>query len=170
MERQITLRDVRKHSSLMRKIRVYDSFDLILRPWVPEQLEIAMPIAVKLIELIKEHNLTDLRGKTIEQLMSILLPLLKNSKEYIEDLMNLIYVSIELTNENIEIDFEGKKETIPLFSKEEMQKQIELPILVKILSILLELNFTENPFLNLPGQSMNQKEQEIQQVIQQGKN
>lgn len=145
---KISLRAVRKHSALKRIVRVYESFDLILRPWTPEQLEIAMPIAVRLIEEAKKYEILNFRGKPIEELLLALVPVFKQSKDYFDSVIDLVYISLESTNETIEIELDGKKEIIPFFEKEEIRKQLELPVIIRVLAILLELNFTENPFLS----------------------
>jgi hypothetical protein len=145
-EKKLTLKDVMKHSKLCRKIRVYDSFELVLRPWTTVQLQEGLPLIIKLTKEIKGLGLgEEVKKYTILELMNAFLPVIEKSKEFVNDIVDIIYLSLELSNETIVVEIDGTKQEMPLFSKEEMVNYLQLPVLIEILAVLFELNFSKNP-------------------------
>lgn len=163
MDKKITLYDVMKHSKLVKKVRIYDSFDLLIRPWTVLQMQKILPFITKLTKEYKKLDLDfeAIKGKQIIELIGDLLPIIEQSKDLMDEVLEFVYISLELANENISVTIEGETTVIPLFTREEMINCLQMPDLAAIISALVEVNFTKNPSLVEPKPEVTPANQEV---------
>lgn len=149
MDKKLNLYEVMKHSKLSKKVRIYDAFDLVVRPWTVLQMQRIMPFITKLTKEYKSLNLDyeKIKGRPVYALIMDVLPILEKSKEMMDEILEFVYMSLELTNETVTVDLDGKVEVMPFFTREEMIKYLLLPDLGAILAAMIEVNFTKNPSL-----------------------
>ena len=54
--KRLSLRAVRAHSALSKKIEIMGEFTVMIRPWATEQLETLQPLLVRLFSALKQHD------------------------------------------------------------------------------------------------------------------
>ena len=146
VDKKITLCDVMKHSKLVKKVTIYDTFELNVRPWTVLQMQKILPFISRLTKEYKGLNLKydEIKGKKVIELIGDFLPIIEKSKELTDEVLDFVYLSLEMANETITIELDGVKSIIPFFSKEEMIKYLLAPDLIAIIAAMFEVNFTKN--------------------------
>jgi hypothetical protein len=147
MDKKITLHDVMKHSKLIKKVKIYDAFELNVRPWTVLQMQKIMPFISRLTKEYKGLNLKfdEIREKKVIELISDFLPIIEKSKELSDEILDFVYISLEMANETIVVEMDGKREEMPFFTKDEMIKYLLAPDLIAIIAAMFEVNFSKNP-------------------------
>lgn len=151
-ERKITLRDVWLHAKQDRRVTILDSFEIVIRPWAVRQLEEALPIVSDI--------LSELRGINKDtDIWDAMLPILKKSKEYVDKVVHLVYITMERSNQEIQVTIGDKTHKMPFFTKEEMKEYFDIPEILKIAKIIYSQNIEKNL---LTGWGQNQPESTIE--------
>lgn len=147
----ITLRDVFKHSKIVEMVDIEGVFKLSIRPWTAVQLEVIQPLISKIYKQFKKQ---DKNTTVIEAFMSMC-----ENPEYIKDIMQIVYVTLEISNETIL--FYG--EEMKIFPEDDMRKFLTLNKLFEIIRVIWKQNIEQNPFLlsNPKSQTIDQPIQEI---------
>lgn len=180
---KLSLRKALEHSIL---IEVLDlgAFRLRIRPWAPAQLEELQPLVLKIFaefkqfqkeakeaeaaekaRKVKEKKETDEPEKTEDIKETDEIPgfdpldyiaKIVEKKEYFDDILHLVYVTIERGNETIlvttEEEVEGEEgkeikkvtEEYGMFDEKDMREQLEIPVIVDILKIVWKQNVAKN--------------------------
>lgn len=145
MTKKLNIHDVRKHSKLKKNIVIFNSIELVVRPFSIGIIQKVIPITAKLaLELqglgIFQKPLDQI--PILEFLLSCL-PVIERNQELFEEVITILYDSIQATNEFIIFE----DEEYEFFSKEEFIKHIELPDIKAMIQATFEVNYTENPYL-----------------------
>ena len=147
-------------------MRIYDSFDLKIRPWTPVQLQKVLPLVSKLIREYKKlpEDTKTVREMTVIDLFEKMAPVIENSEEYIDELMKIVYLSLQVANKELLVDHAGKKVVVSMFSEEEMRNYLTLPVIIRIAKAILEQNFSKNLFGGSNEVSLVNETEEIPEV------
>jgi hypothetical protein len=144
MSKKLNIHEVRKHSRLKRDLEIFNSVKLVVRPWGLGIIQKVIPLIAK---VAKEVDSLGIIGKVdqmpIIQLVFISLPIIERNQELFEEVIDIIYDSLE--NSNAFVLFDG--EEYEFFTKEDFVKYVEFPDIKEILAKMYEVNFTANPSL-----------------------
>lgn len=138
---RVTLRQVRMHSGQCDTLRIFDSFDLQIRPWTSEEIEEFAPIVTKLLTEIKHHTTKKEKDKEVWE---VVVDMMNMSKEFLQDIRKIVYLTLKKSNETLHVKMGDKEQAMPFFTAEEYRSEIETPDIIKIGKVIFDQNYTKN--------------------------
>lgn len=170
---RLDLRAGKKHSGLVNYVEIWDGFRLEIRPWAATQFDAIGPLVKRLLGVVKK--IRDQRKDKSEDLnpLDILLSLFDDEDfaSYRRDIMRIVYVTLERSNQTIELQQNGHVKHFALFTEDEMNAEFEWPEISAIVRIIYEQNFVKNRSrglepLTTPSKEEIEKAQRDQAVTQ----